>query len=160
MDSLYYTLLFVWIWQYQPRFPHFPRNLFFDSIEISHFMWALHLRGWPWVGWGGGRFQEVISRRRRRRRGRPPGPGPHILTIHLVSHLHCIQPNISYLIWTRSHEICQRKIPNPVFEAKQLRHLRVICDIWKRGGGLQSLLQYFSFELTIVGYNSFSALDR
>ena len=145
MDSPYYTLLSVWIWQSQPCFQHFPRNLFFDSIAISHFMWALHLRGWPWVGWGGGRFQEVISRRRRRRRGRPPGPGPHILTIHLVSHLHCIQPNLSYLIWTRSHEICQRKIPNPVFEAKQLRQKP--CNLWhlKKGRRASKFIAIFQF---------------
>ena len=162
MDSLYYTLLFVWIWQYQPHFPHFPRNLFFDGIAISHFMWALHLRGWPWVGWGG---VGAGSKKWFHVGGGGGGGGrlaPGLTYWPFIWYPTCIAFNLIYLIsyGLGAMRFVKEKSPTQFLRQNNCDKNRVICDIWKRGGGLQSLLQYFSFELTIGGYNSFSALNR
>ena len=69
----------------------------------------------------------------------------------------CIAFNLMYLILygPRALRFVKEKSPTLFLRQNNCDKNRVICDIWKRGGGLQSLLQYFSFEITIGGYNSF-----
>ena len=122
-----------------------------SRISCEHCIYEVDL-GWGGVGAGSKKWFHV---------GGGGGGGgrlaPGLTYWPFIWYPTCIAFNLMYLILygPRALRFVKEKSPTLFLRQNNCDKNRVICDIWKRGGGLQSLLQYFSFEITIGGYNSF-----